>query len=76
MKDVELDRLLTEASQATDPDTRLALYASAQKKITEQVLIIPIRDYVNLNMASAKVTGLQFSAEGWFPWLSQVDLQR
>ena len=40
----------------------------------EQALIIPIRDYVNLNAASGRVKGLRYDARGWFPWLYDVQL--
>ncbi len=37
---------------------------------------LPIRDQVNLNAASAKVQGLEYDVQGWFPvlydvWLSE-----
>lgn len=50
------------------------VYAQIQRSIMDQALIVPIRDYVNLNGMSARVQGLQFDAQGWFPWLYDVKL--
>ncbi len=70
----ELDRLLLEASQATlDSASRAALYEQAAGMVREQALILPVRDYVNLVVANARVLDLRFSAQGWFPYL--IDLR-
>jgi peptide/nickel transport system substrate-binding protein len=70
----ELDRLLLKASQSTqDSASRAALYEQVAGKIREQALILPVRDYVNLVVASARVLDLRFSAQGWFPHL--IDLR-
>ncbi len=42
----------------------------------ELALLIPIRDPVNLNTASARVQGLRFDAHGWFPLLHDVYLRQ
>ncbi len=76
VRDPDLDRLLEEGARTLDPDKRLALYAQAQKIIMEQALIIPIRDYVNINAASARVKDLRYDARGWFPWLYDVYLEK
>ncbi|MGQ9786230.1 MAG: ABC transporter substrate-binding protein [Anaerolineae bacterium] len=73
--DVMLDDLLERARQVSDPTARMELYAQAQKRIMELVLLIPIRDPVNLNGVSARVQGLRFDAQGWFPILHDVRLQ-
>lgn len=70
--DTELDEWLDKGAQAIDPDERAELYAKAQQRIMENALIIPIRDYVNLNGASADIKGLRYSLQGWFPWLYDV----
>jgi peptide/nickel transport system substrate-binding protein len=75
VQDPELDRLLDLGMQVTDRTERAAIYAKAQERIMEQALIIPIRDYVNLDGASAAVEGLRFSAQGWFPWLYDVEME-
>ena len=70
----ELDQLLLEASQSTQgSDSRTVLYEQVAAKIREQALILPIRDYVNLVVANARVLDLRFSAQGWFPHL--IDLR-
>ncbi len=76
VNDPALDQRLTDGFLTTDPARRAALYADAQKIIHEQSLLIPLRDYVNLNMASSKVTGLRFNAQGWWPWLGEVRVEK
>ncbi len=73
--DPELDAWLEQASRLTDWDGRSALYAQAQRRIMEEALILPIRDYVNLNVASARVEGLRYDTRGWFPWLVDISLK-
>jgi peptide/nickel transport system substrate-binding protein len=75
VSDPELDAWLDQGATTLDPEVRKALYSRIQQRIMESALIIPIRDYVNLNGLSAQVSGLRFSAQGWFPWLVDVSLQ-
>ena len=70
--DATLDGWLDAA--ATTTAGRDALYAQIQRAIMEQALVLPLRDYVNLNVARAEVQGLHFDAQGWFPWLIDVRL--
>jgi peptide/nickel transport system substrate-binding protein len=69
-----LDGLLVEGARTLDPEKREELYAEAQRLIMSEALIIPIRDYVNLNAASVQVKGLRYDLRGWFPWLHDVSL--
>jgi peptide/nickel transport system substrate-binding protein len=71
--DLGLDALLDQAAAVTGPE-RDPVYAQIQGYIMEQALVLPIRDYVNLNVARAAVKGLRFDAQGWFPWLANVTL--
>lgn len=71
--DDTLDAQLDKAASITGPE-RAALYAQIQQRIMEQALVLPLRDYVNLNVAQSKVQGLRFDAQGWFPWLVDVKL--
>jgi peptide/nickel transport system substrate-binding protein len=71
----ELDSLLDTGMRTMDRAQRAAIYAEAQERIMQQALIVPIRDYVNLNGASADVQNLQFDAQGWFPWLYDVEIE-
>lgn len=75
MQDAELDRLLDTGMRTMDREERAAIYAQAQERIMQLALIVPIRDYVNLNGASATVEGLRFDAQGWFPWLYDVEIK-
>jgi peptide/nickel transport system substrate-binding protein len=69
VRNAELDRLLTDALTELHPSERLELYAAAQLRIMDLSLVLPIRDYVNLNAARAAVRGLRYDRQGWFPWL-------
>ncbi len=74
VQDPRLDELLEEGARTLDSEERKELYAEAQQSIMAEALIIPIRDYVNLNAASAQVKGLRYGLSGWFPWLYDVYL--
>jgi peptide/nickel transport system substrate-binding protein len=74
VRDEELDRLLDAGAQALDEAERLELYAQAQQRIMDLALILPVRDYVNLNGVSIKVKELRYDRSGWFPWLYDVYL--
>jgi len=71
---LELDNILHEAARQTDAGTRQNLYAQAQRIVMQEALILPIRDYVNLNAASVSVQGLEFDPYGWYPLLNNVTL--
>ncbi len=71
---IELDNILHEAARQSDPDVRRTLYSQAQRLIMEEALILPIRDYVNLNASSANLQGLGFDSYGWFPILNNVTM--
>jgi peptide/nickel transport system substrate-binding protein len=72
VSDPALDAALDQAVTLTDPQARALLYADVQERVMVQALIVPIRDYVNLNVAAKSVTGLRYDARGWFPLLSNV----
>jgi peptide/nickel transport system substrate-binding protein len=71
----DLDAILDEAVRTIDPVRRLDLYRQAQAIIAEECLILPIRDYVNINIANSRVKGLTFSPQGWFPVLIDVEME-
>jgi peptide/nickel transport system substrate-binding protein len=66
----ELDSYLTQALIEPDPTTRNNLYGAAQILIMQEALILPIREYVNLNGATTDLEGVIFSAHGWSPLLN------
>jgi peptide/nickel transport system substrate-binding protein len=74
VSDANLDTLLDQARGKSDPAQRAELYAQAQQRIMDQALLVPIRDPVNLNGASAQIQDLRFDAHGWFPLLHDVYL--
>lgn len=71
---IELDNILNEASRQIDASFRRNLYTQAQRIIMQEALILPIRDYVNLNATTAGVQGLNYDSYGWFPLLHNVTL--
>ncbi len=70
----QLDAWLEEGKQVMDEAERHEIYAEIQQHIVDQAMILPIRDYVNLNATSAKVEGLRYDRQGWFPWLYDVSV--
>jgi peptide/nickel transport system substrate-binding protein len=75
VKDADLDALLDRGMQTLDKGARAEIYAEIQQRIMAEALIVPIRDWVNLNAASSRVKGLRFDAQGWFPWLYDVEIE-
>jgi len=73
--DAEMDAWLETAAGASERSKRAGLYSQVQLRVMDQALVIPIRDYVNLNGVSNRVQGLRFDAQGWFPWLIDVTLE-
>lgn len=70
----QLDTLLHDAVRQNDTAIRADLYAQAQRLIMDEALILPIRDYVNLNAAQSTINGLGFDPYGWFPILNNATL--
>jgi peptide/nickel transport system substrate-binding protein len=70
--DPEMDGWLDQAAQISDRAQRVGLYSQIQQRVMDEALVVPIRDYVNLNGVSSRVEGLRFDAQGWFPWLIDV----
>jgi peptide/nickel transport system substrate-binding protein len=68
----KLDDQLETAARTSDWAERAALYSQVQRQVMDQALVIPIRDYVNLNGVSNNIQGLSFDSQGWFPWLIDV----
>lgn len=68
----ELDNALNTAMKESSSVARRALYSQIQQFIMDQALILPIRDYVNLNATTGNVAGLAFDPYGWFPLLNNV----
>jgi peptide/nickel transport system substrate-binding protein len=68
----DLDLLLANANREMDLAARRDLYAQAQRIIMQDALVLPIRDYVNLNAVSTGLTDLTFDPYGWFPLLHNL----
>jgi peptide/nickel transport system substrate-binding protein len=72
-RDPLLDDLLQRAgSTAASLSTRKDLYSQVAQIVMNQVLLVPMRDYVNLVAVGPHIQGLRFSYAGWFPLL--IDL--
>jgi peptide/nickel transport system substrate-binding protein len=76
VQDPELDGWLETGASISDQERRLELYSLVQERVMDQALVIPIRDYVNLNGVNGRVQGLRYDAQGWFPWLIDVTIQQ
>ena len=72
VQNLDLDLLLVEGTRTNDAERRRGIYSDVQRLIMDQALIIPIRDYVNLNGATAELEGLRFDAYGFFPILTDL----
>jgi peptide/nickel transport system substrate-binding protein len=70
--DPEMDGWLDQAARVSDRAQGIALYGQVQRRVMDEALVVPIRDYVNLNGVSSRVQNLHFDAQGWFPWLIDV----
>jgi peptide/nickel transport system substrate-binding protein len=72
VRDKELDELLDRGMRTIDEEARANIYSAVQQRIMAEAMIVPIRDWVNLNAAAMRVKGLRYDAQGWFPWLYDV----
>jgi peptide/nickel transport system substrate-binding protein len=70
----QLDVWLDKGRREMNDTARRETYAQIQQHIMGRALILPIRDYVNLNAAQTGVQNLQYDRQGWFPWLYDVTL--
>jgi peptide/nickel transport system substrate-binding protein len=59
LSDPELDRLLTDAAQTSDPDERADLYEQAQQIILESYTVLPLYDQQNHYLVRSSVTGVR-----------------
>jgi peptide/nickel transport system substrate-binding protein len=72
INDAGIDGWLEVGARTSDWDEREALYSQVQLRVMDQALVIPIRDYVNLNGVRSNIQGLEYDAQGWFPWLIEL----
>lgn len=74
VSDSQLDKWLENGRRTMDERAREQIYAQIQQHIMDEALILPIRDYVNLNAAAIHIQGLRYDRQGWFPWLYEIDI--
>ena len=72
--DPQMDTLLMTAVRENSTEARGQLYAQIQQIIMDQALILPVRDYVNLNATDASIENLQYDPYGWFPLINNVTI--
>ncbi len=72
VSDGEVDAWLEEGERLDNGPDRYRLYYQVQERVLDQAWILPIRDQVNVNAASARVQGLTYDVQGWFPVLQDV----
>ncbi len=73
--DDTLEEWLVQSTQTTDDGTRTQLYESIQRRIMEQALILPIRDYTNIVGVRSNIDGLIFARQGWWPLLTNLVIE-
>ncbi len=73
--DPEVDRLIDEASKATDYDERKRLYGEVQKLIAEAAPYISLWHRTNFALSDPRLTGIQLSPLGDFTFLRNVSRQ-
>ncbi|PJF39047.1 MAG: hypothetical protein CUN55_15495 [Phototrophicales bacterium] len=70
--DEVLEQWLTQSTQTLDDTERAQLYSDIQRRIMEQALILPIRDYTNVIGVRSNIDGLVFARQGWWPLLTNL----
>jgi len=59
LSDPDLDQLLTDAAQTSDPDERADLYQQAQEIVLESYTVLPLYDQQNHYLVRSSVTGVR-----------------
>jgi len=70
--DPEIDRLIDEASNATDYETRRELYGKVQQRIAEAAPYISLWHRTNFALAQPGLEGIHLSPQGDFTFLRNV----
>jgi len=70
----ELDALLDASDTATDPETRLAALADAQKLIMDEAYVVSIHAPYFFWISRSNVKGLKPDPNGWWPYFQDVDI--
>lgn len=71
----EFDALIADAVRQLDPTVRQERYGVIQQAVVDQALLLPLRQRVNLNGVSSRVSGLTYDVYGWYPILYNVSYQ-
>jgi len=76
VSDPELDALLTDAGQISDPTERASLYADAQNRVLEGFHLLPLYDQQNHFLMSSEVQGMHTLPSVSVPTLYDTWLNR
>jgi ABC-type transport system substrate-binding protein len=68
VRDEELDRLLDEGDREMDPAARRAVYAEVERRVRDQLFIIPLWHEDQVSLTSPRARAFTPSREG--RWLS------
>ena len=63
----EMDKLISEAAGAADPQKRAALYSQIQKKVKDEAIMVFYIDPDTLYAQSDKLTGVKMYMDGLYP---------
>lgn len=70
----ELTMQLRTGQQARDFTTRATAYLEAQTFIMDEALILPIRNYTQLNVVRVRLRNVAYDAYGWHPLLFNISI--
>jgi len=70
--DPEVDRLIDEASRATDYESRKRLYGEVQKLIADAAPYISLWHRTNFALSDSRISGIRLSPQGDFTFLRNV----
>jgi peptide/nickel transport system substrate-binding protein len=70
--DPEMDRLIDDASRATDYESRKRLYGQVQKLIAQAAPYISLWHRTNFVLSDSRITGINLSPQGDFTFLRNV----
>ncbi len=75
VKDPELDRMLAQGRQESDPARRKAIYVDIEKRVLDQALMVPLVDQLSVWALRSNVSGLKFSGYT-YPLITELVVQR
>ena len=74
LKDPEIDSMLNQGRQETDPTKRTALYLKLEQKLMDQAVVVPLVDQLSVFAMRPNVSGLKLSGNT-YPLLTDVTMK-